>query len=243
MNLKIDNIKLKKIPNHIAFILDGNRRWAKSQGLSINEGHKKGFEKIEELCDWCLKYEVKYLTLYCLSTENLKRDKEELDFLFKDLKKHINNKNIEKYKKKGIEVKIIGDFSKLPSDIEEELIKSNQEKYSKKDIKLNLQLCISYGGRQEIVDVVKKISNKVKNGEIDIDKINEETINQNLYYNIPEPDLLIRTGGEQRLSNFLLWQLSYSELYFCEKMLPAFEEQDFLLALYFFQDKDRRYGR
>ena len=100
MNLKIDNIKLKKTPNHIAFILDGNRRWAKSKGLSINEKNKKGFEKIEELCDWCLKYEVKYLTLYCLSTENLKRDKEELDFLFKDLREHICSKNIEKYKKK-----------------------------------------------------------------------------------------------------------------------------------------------
>ena len=238
--------KLTKIPTHIAFILDGNRRWARSKGLPDNEGHKKGFEKIEELCNWCLKYGVKYLTLYCLSIENLNRSKIELDYLFKYLKDALSENNINKMNNKQIKLQILGDFDLLPADLTEKIREVNEKQKMIKDnnTTIHLQLCIGYGARREIADAVKSIVNKVKNNELKLEEINEDIIAENLYTTgMPDPDLLVRTGGEQRLSNFLLWQCSYTELYFCEKMLPEFEEKDFLLALYFFENRNRRYGR
>ena len=225
-------------PNHIAFILDGNRRWAKKNGLSPNKGHKKGAENIENLCNWCMKYEIKFLTLYCLSIENLNRSKNELKYLFTSIKTFLTSRRIEEYNNRGINISVIGDFSVLPQDVRQTLEKVNQRSIEKP--KLFLQLCIGYSGRNEIVNAVKKaIQINAK-----ADEINEKTFEKLLFTsNIPDVDFLIRTGGDMRISNFLLWKISYAELYFCKQFFPEFNEKNFLLALYDFQDRMRRYGR
>ena len=230
--------KLINKPNHIAFILDGNRRWAKKNGLSPNKGHKKGAENIENLCNWCLKYEIKFLTLYCLSIENLNRSKNELKYLFTSIKTFLTSKRIEEYNQRGINISIIGDFAVLPQDVKQTLEKVNQRSIEKP--KLFLQLCIGYSGRNEIVNAAKKaIQINAK-----ADEINEKTFEKLLFTSsIPDVDLLIRTGGDMRISNFLLWKISYAELYFCKQFFPEFNEKNFLLALYDFQNRIRRYGR
>ena len=230
--------KLINKPNHIAFILDGNRRWAKKNGLSPNKGHKKGAENIENLCNWCLKYEIKFLTLYCLSIENLNRSKNELKYLFTSIKTFLTSKRIEEYNQRGINISIIGDFAVLPQDVKQTLEKVNQR--SIQNPKLFLQLCIGYSGRNEIVNAAKKAIHTNKK----IDELNEKTFEKLLFTSsIPDVDFLIRTGGDMRISNFLLWKISYAELYFCKQFFPEFNEKNFLLALYDFQNRIRRYGR
>lgn len=240
-NLKQDNTNC--LPNHIAMILDGNRRWAKNQDKPQYYGHINGAKNIYNLCNWCLMYNIKYLTLYCLSFENLNRDKDELNFLFKAIKDNFNCKEIEDLKNSGVKIKVIGETYLLPSDVVSSI--KAVEKYNDSiDVKLNLQICLCYGGRQEILSAIKNILKAVEEGKINKNEISNDIICNYLYTkNIPDPDLMIRCGREKRLSNFLLWQLSYTELYFCDKLWPDFKEEDFLFALYDFQNRKRRYGK
>ena len=229
-------------PEHIAIILDGNRRWARSKGLPDNEGHKTGLENIKNLIDWCLDADVKILSLYCLSVENLKRSKEELDFLFEYLKIRVEEitTNIKDNKKRELKYDVLGNFELLPTDIVDKIhdaLDLNEKEWQNDKPKLLVNLCICYGGRQDIVQAVQAVAEKGL-------EINENNINANLFTKgVHDVDLLIRTGGEQRLSNFLLWQASYAELYFTDKMWPEFAKEDFTAALDWFSKRHRRFGR
>ena len=229
-------------PEHIAIILDGNRRWARAKGLPDNEGHKIGLENINNLIDWCIDDDVKILSLYCLSVENLKRPKQELDFLFEYLKIRVEEivENVKANKKKGLKYDVLGDFELLPSEIADKIsdaLKISQKEWKDDTSKLLVNLCICYGGRQDIVHAAQAVAEKGL-------EINEENINANLFTKgEKDVDLLIRTGGEQRLSNFLLWQVSYAELYFTDKMWPEFAKEDFTAALDWFSNRQRRFGR
>ena len=229
-------------PEHIAIILDGNRRWARAKGLQDNEGHKKGLESINNLVDWCLDEDIKILSLYWLSVENLERPKQESDFLFEYLKIRVEEivENVKANKKKGLKYNVLGNFELLPIDIANkisEALEISQKEWENDKPKLLVNLCICYGGRQDIVQAAQAV---VAHGEA----MNEENINKNLYTKgAHDVDLLIRTGGEQRLSNFLLWQASYAELYFTDKMWPEFAKEDFTAALEWFGNRQRRFGR
>ncbi len=229
-------------PEHIAIILDGNRRWARSKGLPDNEGHKTGLENIKNLIDWCLDADVKILSLYCLSVENLKRSKEELDFLFEYLKIRVEEiiENVKANKERGLKYDVLGNFELLPTDIVDKIhdaLDLNEKEWQNDKPKLLVNLCICYGGRQDIVQAARAVAEKGL-------EINEENINKNLFTKgAHDVDLLIRTGGEQRLSNFLLWQASYAELYFTDKMWPEFAKEDFTAALEWFGNRQRRFGR
>ena len=229
-------------PEHIAIILDGNRRWARAKGLPDNEGHKKGLENINNLVEWCQEADVKILSLYCLSVENLKRSKSELDFLFEYLKIRVEEivDKVKENKEKGLKYDVLGNFELLPKEIVEginEVIKVNKKEWGNDNPKLLVNLCICYGGRQDIVQAARAVVEQKL-------EINEENINANLFTKgAHDVDLLIRTGGEQRLSNFLLWQASYAELYFTDKMWPEFAKEDFTAALEWFGNRQRRFGR
>ena len=232
----------QNLPLHVAFILDGNRRWARKWNLPVYMGHKQGAENVKNLLEWCIKCKIKYLTIYCLSKDNLKRSEEELVEIFKMLKQYLLLENIKKLNAKGINVEIIGDFNSLPSDVTKAI--QHICKIDDKDTKLHLQICIGYSGRNEIVSAVQAIARDINTGVIGADDINNKLFEKYLATkDIPDVDLMIRSGGEKRLSDFLLWKLAYSELYFCDKLFPDFTEQDFLLALYFFATRERRYGK
>lgn len=229
-------------PEHIAVILDGNRRWARAKGLPDNEGHKTGLENLKKLVEWCQEADVKILSLYCLSVENLKRSRGELDFLFEYLKIRVEEivENVQENKKRGIKYNVLGNFELLPKEIVGKIndaINASEKEWKNKNPKLLVNLCICYGGRQDIVHAVKEV---VENGM----EINEENINAHLFTKgAHDVDLLIRTGGERRLSNFLLWQASYAELYFTDKMWPEFTKEDFTAALEWFSKRQRRFGK
>ncbi len=242
--------QISDIPTHIAFILDGNRRWAKKNNLSINKGHEEGARNIKNLCNWCIKHNIKYLTLYCLSTENLGRQPKELKFLYSCISTYLSKDKIIEYSKDHVNIRVLGNKDLFADEIKEKITQANASIC--KDAKLQLQLCIGYGGRNEITEAVNKLIIDVLNEEDNEKdtcsknkhKITEQIFEQYLYSsNIPDVDLLIRTGGDQRISNFLLWKISYAELYFCEKFWPEFCEEDFLLALYNYQSRRRRYGK
>ncbi len=217
---------------HIAIIMDGNRRWAKENNLQKLLGHKKGIENVENIILWASELGLKTLTLYALSTENLQREKDELKNIF-DLMTNFAIKNKNKFIKENIRLKILGEISKIRDDSKKALL--DLEEYTKDCNKILLQICIAYGGRNEIVRSVKKLQEKNE-------KITEENISKNLDSNL-EPDLIIRTGGNKRLSNFLLWQSSYSEIYFTNKFWPDFNKQDLEEAMNFFDDQQRNFGK
>ena len=232
----------KKLPLHIAFILDGNRRWAKKKNLPIYIGHQRGAENVKNLLEWCIKYKIKYLTIYCLSMDNLKRSKDELNKIFGMLKQYLLLENIKKLNQDGIDVEIVGNFDILPKDVAEAIKKIS--KMDDKNVKLHLQVCIGYSGKNEIVNAVQAIVQDIGKNIIRTEDIDNELFEKYLLTkNTPDIDLMIRSGGEKRISDFLLWKLAYSELYFCDKLFPDFNEHDFLLALYFFANRERRYGR
>ena len=235
-----------QIPQHIAVIMDGNRRWAKKHNLPAHLGHRQGAKKILSLSKWCIECKIKYLTLYCLSVENLQRTPNELKYLFGYINRILDTKNINFIQNNNIKITILGNMCLLPRETQAAL---NQiQNISRDNTGLNMQLCIGYGGRQEIITAIhslvdKIISNSHNNQNI-VDDISIDTLQRHLYTaNIPEPDLMIRCGGEKRLSNFLLWQLSYTELYFTKTLWPAFGKKDFLLALYNYTRRMRRYGK
>jgi len=226
------------IPQHIGIIMDGNRRWAAKKGLTVNQGHEAGAKNLERIVEHCLELGVKTLTVYTLSTENWrKRAKEEVKGIFDLLVRMVKEKK-EEYKKKGVRVAILGDFQAFPRKV----VRAIKEILAivKKHERLKVNLALNYGGRDEILRAVKKI---IAEG-VPPEKLTEETFSKFLYTNgEPDPDLIIRTGGELRLSNFLLWQMSYSELYFTDILWPDFGPEELDKAIADYQKRQRRFGK
>lgn len=227
------------IPNHVAIILDGNRRWAKKRGMKPQEGHYKGFTNLENLVDYVFSKGVKILSVYAFSTENFSRAKDEVDYLM-DLFAVAFKKYFEKQNKKNVKIVFSGRREPLPDKVLK-MIDEITEK-TKDNTGPIFNICVNYGGRPEIVDTTKKICEMVKNGEISIDDIDEDLFTKNLYQDLPAIDLMIRTSGELRLSNFLLWQNAYAEFYFPEIEFPGFDEKEFDKALEVFNKRNRRFG-
>ncbi len=232
---------MSKIPYHIVLFPDGNRRWAKKRGLPTIEGHRRGYENLIKFCEWCKKRGVKIITAFGFSTENWKRSQEEVSYLIKLLEEKLlflNKKYFEKIQKEKIRITVIGQKEKLPEPLQK-IIKKTEE-ITKNNKEFFLNLAISYGGRWDIIQAVQKI---IK------DKISPEQINESFFKtylstaNLPDPDLILRVGGEKRLSNFLLWQAAHSELYFSEKLWPDFNEKDLDKALEDYCQRQRRFGK
>ncbi|NBV06048.1 MAG: isoprenyl transferase [Proteobacteria bacterium] len=232
---------LKKIPAHIAIIMDGNARWAKTRGLPIAVGHKQGSENVRKIAESCIEIGVKNLTIYAFSSENWNRPQDEVQYLMNLLDNYLE-KETKALVEKDVKMIISGNLEKLSQATKSRI--KDLENLTKNNKSLTLNVAFSYGSRQEIVDATKKISLAVSEGKISFDEINEKFFSQNLYQpQMPDPDLLIRTAGDLRLSNFLLWQAAYSELYFTEVFWPDFGKQHLLQAINEFNKRERRYGK
>lgn len=241
----MDEVVRYPIPRHIAIIMDGNRRYALMQGMPPQKGHEMGKDKLGEVIEWCYELGVKVLTVFAFSTDNFKRSKKEVEHLMnlfeKDLQKLANE---EKIKEKKVRIKVIGQIDLLPENVRraaEEVMEKTKD-YDE----YYFNIAIGYGGREEIIDALKKIVREVEKGKISPDEIDKELLSSYLYTShlpIPDPDLVLRTSGEERISNFLLWQLAYSELYFADVYWPAFKKTDFLRAIQSYQRRQRRYGK
>ena len=230
----------KLLPKHIAIIMDGNRRWAKEKGLDYRLGHKEGAETLKKIAKYANKLGVKYLTVYAFSTENWKRTKEEVGALMILLQKYLEE-FLTSNDFDNIKINILGDVSKLDTGLQKSINKILEK--TKDNTGLVLNIAFNYGGRDEIVRAVQKIAKEVKENKIDIEDIDEQTVSNSLYTaGQLEPDLLIRTSGEQRLSNFLLWQLAYTEFYFVQKYWPDFSEKDLDEAISIFENRNRKFG-
>lgn len=226
-----------KIPNHVAIIVDGNGRWAQNKGLARSKGHQAGYKNLKNLSKYILEKDIKVLSLYVFSTENFKRDNEEVDYLMNLFVKGFKN-DASYFDKENIKVIFSGRKDNLRTDVLESMnIIENKTKNNTKGI---LNICLNYGGRLEIIDACNKAIDDVKNGLLD--EVNENNFKNYLYQNLPDVDLLIRTGGEIRVSNFLLYQISYAELYFTDIYFPDFNSEDFENALIYYTSKDRRFG-
>ncbi len=232
---------VKKVElKHIAIIMDGNRRWAKEKNLPSAVGHKKGVDSLKTALRSCHKFGVKYLTVYAFSTENWNRKQEEVDFLMELLAHTIKNE-LKELNENEVVISFIGDLTRLNKKLQKILTDAVEK--TKDNNGVNLQIAFNYGSRDEIVNAVKNISQKVLNNEISIENITEETISKELYTNsIPDPDLLIRTGGEMRISNYLLWQIAYSEFLVTPQFWPDFDEQSMADSILEFNRRQRRYG-
>ncbi len=238
--MKINNIDKELMPKHIAIIMDGNRRWAKERGLATQFGHKAGAETLEKIAVYANELGIKYLTVYAFSTENWKRTEEEIGALMLLLENYLD-KFLNKESLRNIRIRVLGDVEALSDSLKQSIYKIIDK--SKNNTGLTLNIAFNYGGRSEIVRAVKNISEKVKNNEIDIEDINENIISDNLYTaGELEPDLLIRPGGELRISNFLLWQLAYTEFLFIDKYWPDFSEEDLLQAIKTYEKRNRKFG-
>lgn len=239
--MTVDNINKEYMPKHIAIIMDGNRRWAKDRGLEGKLGHKAGAEALEKLAYFANDIGLEYLTVYAFSTENWKRTEEEVGALMLLLKSYVD-KFLKRASTNNIRVRILGDIERLDKNLKESIKKIVEE--SSKNTGLTLNIAFNYGGRAEITRAVKQISEKVVNNEIKMEDITEQTISDNLYTaGQPDPDLLIRTSGELRISGFLLWQLAYTEFLFIDKYWPDFSKEDLLNAIEEFQSRKRNLGK
>ena len=228
-----------RVPNHIAIILDGNGRWAKKRGMPRSFGHVKGCENLEDICEVAKELGVKYLTVYAFSTENWKRSKEEVDGLMKLFRNYLK-KCIKISQKNNMRVKVIGDITAFDSDIQESIEKL--EDFSKDFTDLHFQIALNYGSRDEITRAVNRMLEDQKAGKLET-PVSEDTISDYLdTAGIPDPDLMIRTSGELRLSNYLLWQLAYSEFYFTDVPWPDFKKEELVKAIEKYNERDRRYG-
>ena len=237
----LQRINLNKVPKHIAIIMDGNGRWAKGKGMQRVFGHKNALTAVREAVQASNDAGVKYITLYAFSTENWNRPKLEVDALMTLLVSALN-KELPEFQKQGVKVNSIGNINQLPKIARETLKKVIDQ--TKNNNSITLTFALSYGSREEIVNAVKNISKKVVNNELDIEKIDDKIINNHLYtFNLPDVDLMIRTSGEQRISNFLLWQLAYAELYFTEVLWPDFRKEHLLNAIIDYQNRERRFGK
>ena len=227
------------IPNHVGIIMDGNGRWAQKRGLIRTAGHKKAVGNLKELCLHMADVGVKYCSLYAFSTENFKRDVKEVDFLM-NLFISSFNKEFENIKKKNVRVVFSGRREPLPEAVLEAMDKLVEDTKNNTDLVLNI--CINYGSHAEIVDTTKKICEMYKNGEIELDNITDDFISENMYQNLPPLDYVIRTSGELRLSNFMMWQASYAEFYFPNVLFPDFDNEEFDKAILEFNKRNRRFG-
>jgi len=237
----LEKIDLKKIPSHVAIIMDGNGRWAKKKGKNRIFGHRQGAYSVRDVVEAASDLKIKYLTLYAFSTENWTRPKTEVDGLMSLLVNSINDQ-MDKLIEQNIKLKIIGNFDTLPTKVQTEINKAL--KSSENNTGLNLIIALSYSSRWEIIEAVKNIAIDCKNNRLEIEKISENIFSNYLTtFNVPDPELLIRTSGEQRISNFLMWQLSYSELYFTATLWPDFKKENFYEAIYNFQQRERRFGK
>lgn len=236
-----DQIDINKLPSHIAIIMDGNGRWAKQRGLLRNVGHEKGTRSVREVVETCAEININFLTLYAFSTENWNRPKLEVELLMRLLVSSLR-KEIKTLQDNDIRLNAIGNLELLPKKVNRELM--DVISATKNNTRMTLTLALSYGSREEIIKTVKEISLKVKNNLISRDDIDESVINNHLYtQNLPDVDLLIRTSGEQRISNFLLWQLAYAELYFTEILWPDFTKTHLFEAILNYQNRERRFGK
>ncbi len=228
------------IPRHVAIILDGNGRWAKSKGMPRNYGHAQGSKNVEVICEEAYKMGIEYLTVYAFSTENWKRPKDEVDALMKLLRNYMKT-CLKTAEKNRMCVRVIGDKTGLDEDIRNRI--DELERATVNNDGLHFQIALNYGSRDEIIRAVNRIMEEVKNGKLEPGKMDEETFSSYLdTKGIPEPDLLIRTSGEQRLSNFLLWQLAYTEFYTTDVHWPAFTKEELIKAVEAYNKRERRYG-
>lgn len=237
----LDQINKEHLPQHLAIIMDGNGRWAKQKGMLRVFGHENGAKSVRVTVESCAKLGIKNLTLYAFSTENWNRPKVEVDTLMKLLVSSLK-KEIKTLQSNNIRLNAIGNLTNLPSGVQKEL----QEVIEKtsENTRMTLTLALSYGSREELIQVVKKIAHKVKNNIISEEAIDESIINQHLYtHNLPDVDLVIRTSGEHRISNFLLWQIAYAEFYFTEVLWPDFSENHLYEAIISYQKRERRFGK
>ncbi|WP_395052861.1 isoprenyl transferase [Flavobacterium sp.] len=240
MNL-LESIHLDNLPKHVAIIMDGNGRWAKQKGLLRAFGHENGTKSVRTTVESCAKLGIENLTLYAFSTENWNRPKLEVDTLMKLLVHSLKNE-LKTLQENNIKLNSIGNLDQLPKSIQKEL--NEVISLTKDNSKMVLTLALSYGSREEMINAIKNISEKVKNNIISIDTIDESIINEHLYtHNLPEVDLLIRTSGEHRISNFLLWQIAYAELFFTDVLWPDFTEEHLYEAIISYQKRERRFGK
>lgn len=237
----LKQLNLSNLPNHIAIIMDGNGRWAKKKGLLRNLGHQGGAKTVREIVEVCAEINVKYLTLYAFSTENWNRPQLEVDLLMKLLISSLK-KELKTLQKNNIKLVTIGNIDSLPTKVSIEL-KDVVEK-TKNNSRLTLTLALSYSSREELIKTIKEISLKVKNNLISPENIDKSVINNHLYdHYLPDVDLLIRTSGEQRISNFLLWEIAYAELFFTDILWPDFNNENLFEAILNYQNRERRFGK
>jgi undecaprenyl diphosphate synthase len=237
----LETINKDNLPKHLAIIMDGNGRWAKQQGLLRAFGHEKGTKSVRITVETCAKLGIENLTLYAFSTENWNRPKLEVDTLMKLLVNSLQ-KELATLEKNNIRLNCIGNIELLPTKAKNELLSVIEK--TKNNTRMTLTLALSYGSREELLNVVKIISEKVKNNIISTDTIDESIINEHLYtHNLPDVDLVIRTSGEHRISNFLLWQIAYAEFYFTDILWPDFKEDDLYTAIISYQKRERRFGK
>ncbi len=235
----IDQIDKTRVPKHIAIIMDGNGRWAKARGEKRTMGHIAGVETVRRITKTAKNAGVKFLTLYTFSTENWNRPAEEIEALMGLLLKNLED---EIFMKNDVSFQVIGDLKRLPEAIQKKIQEMIER--TSKNSSMCLVLALSYSSKSEIQNAVRQIAEEVKEDKLDANDINEEVIGKHLYTSfMPDPELLIRTGGEIRLSNYLLWQAAYSELYFCDTYWPDFSEDDFFKAIYDYQNRERRFGK
>lgn len=228
------------IPGHLAVIMDGNRRWAKQRNLPTRDGHKEGAQRVTDLVRNSFDLGIKYLSIYAFSTENWRRDKKEVDYLMNLLVEFVV-RELDYLHKNNVKITLMGNIDDLPEKTKREVIRSIE--LTKNNNRLHLNIALSYGSRNEIVNAVKEVIKDVENNNINIDDITEESLKSYLFtHDMPDPDLLIRTSGEIRLSNFMLYQLAYAEFYFTEILWPDFKKEQLLEAIVSFQQRKRRYG-
>jgi undecaprenyl diphosphate synthase len=236
-----ENINKEHLPKHLAIIMDGNGRWAKQQGFLRSFGHENGTKSVRIVVETCARLGIPHLTLYAFSTENWNRPKLEVELLMNLLINSLKNE-LKTLQENNIQLNCIGNIDLLPQSAQKKLKQVIEA--TKGNSRMILTLALSYGSREEIINTVKIISDKVKNNIISIDAIDESIINEHLYtQNLPDVDLLIRTSGEHRISNFLLWQIAYAELYFTEVLWPDFKETDLYNAIISYQKRERRFGK
>ena len=235
------NIKKNKLPKHVAIIMDGNGRWAQKKGYTRIYGHNKGVKSVQKIVEEALSLDIPYLTLYAFSIDNWNRPKKEIETLMNLLINSLK-REFEKLIKNNIRLNTIGNIKTLPKKVQDEIMRVSKK--TKKNTKMVLTIALSYGAREEIENVIKNIAMEVKNNTISIENVDHSIINKHLYtQNLPDVDLLIRTSGEQRISNFLLWQIAYAELYFTDVYWPDFGKKDFYKALFNYQKRERRFGK
>ena len=232
-------LDMNRIPQHIAIIMDGNGRWAMEQGKERSFGHQAGVDAVRRITTECSNLGVKFLTLYTFSTENWNRPADEVAALMGLVLTSLED---EIFMKNNVRFRVIGDRSRIPESVNKKIAET--EEHTAKNDSMTMVIALSYSSRLELVNATRQIAQEVKDGKLNTADITEETINERLWTNfMPDPDLLIRTGGEVRISNYLLWQIAYSELYFCETYWPDFMEEDLYKAIYSYQSRQRRFGK